>query len=603
MKKTVTAGALAGLLLGILAGAWEVVHLALFVRGAGFLPSLFPYAFAIDGGFGAVAGALVGILISAARAAYATLCRVGSRDLPDGAVQRRLSASPIPSQAVATNEHHSNTRRDFLRQAAMSVTALGVLSVAGLKLTGLSLSPRRPAQNSVAEVPVLGSDNPPNVLLITIDTLRADQLGCYGHPFVQTPALDRFASQGAMFTQNQVQQPQTNPSHASIFTGMYPSSDGVRVHMVDHLPTNLDTLATVFTQAGYTTAGLYSWVSFDPQYSGFERGFQVYRDLTLGGPTMLSNPVVSQAAARYRVAEQYLYLPNMANKITGLNQSVETSAKGRGDVTTDAAIAQLSAFGSQPFFMWLHYFDPHYPYEPPSGFNSLYDANYTGTMNGGMPFVQAIENNTLHPNSADTLKLLSLYQGEITYLDTQLARLFAALDSMGLTSSTVVAITGDHGESFAEHKEFEEDGNFFHPHSLFSAEQRTPLLIRYPKRIAAGTTVSSVTQSIDLFPTLIEFSGMPVPAQTQGTSLKGLLDGTDDGSTRAAYSAMPDYVFTSIVTSQFKLIQNNASGQRIMYDVQNDPLEQHDLYSANPSVATDLTTSLNGWMKAVKISS
>jgi arylsulfatase A-like enzyme len=382
---------------------------------------------------------------------------------------------------------------------------------------------------------------------------------------------------------------------------MYPSSSGVRIHMVDKLPDNLDTLATLFAKAGYATAGLFSWMSFDAQYSNFQRGFQVYQDLTQNKPGLLANPLVQQVAASYRTAEPFLVVPRVAADLTGLDQQVETAAKGRADRTTDAAIAQLRAFGGKPFFMWLHYFDPHYPYEPPGAYANLYDPDYHGTIDGSMTTVLAIASGKLRPGQADLRRLQSLYQGEISYLDSQIGRLFRALDQLGLTGKTVVALTGDHGESFAEHTDFDEGGDVFHPRSLYNVEGRTPLLLRYPPRVKAGTVVTTASQAIDLFPTLLELAGLAVPRQAQGTSLVGLLTGTDDGSRRLAFAAMPDYVFTAIATPRWKLIQNNASGQRRLFDLGNDPQELRDVLTANADTAGQLTARLQAWMKAVKI--
>src|SRR5581483_11406974 len=215
-----------------------------------------------------------------------------------------------------------------------------------------------PATTPPAGVPVVmpmptpapRTDGPPNLLLITMDTVRADQLGAYGHPFVKTPAIDDLAAQGARFDMHVVQQPQTNPSHASILTGMYPASSGVRVHMVDKIPTNLETLATTLSRAGYATGALYSWMSMDPQYCGFERGFATYRNVAPDPGAVPDNPAAKQAAADYRAAREYLSLPKAISQAT--NQDVlEETAKGRADLTTDAAIAQLQALKGEPFFL------------------------------------------------------------------------------------------------------------------------------------------------------------------------------------------------------------------------------------------------------------
>jgi arylsulfatase A-like enzyme len=579
-------GAAFGLLIGVLLGTIEVLRVAWFIRGGTFRPDLLVDAWLIDGGILAVLCFLLGALRSLfRRRPRSTGSRVARRYEPAAG-----SASPAGS------------RRTVLRLAATGLVGVGVLGIARwLELNGKAVTARVGAIPASADS--AGDAPRPNVVLITVDTLRADQLGCYGHPFVKTPALDAFAAQGARFGMHLIQEPQTNPSHCSMFTGMYPSSSGVRIHMVDKLPNTLDTLATTFSKAGYATAGLYSWMSFDPQYCNFQRGFDVYQDLTLNKPGLLSNPVVKQAAANYRVAEQYLVVPKQFSTLSGLNSQVESASKGRADQTTDAAIAQLRAFGSRPFFLWLHYFDPHYPYEPPGQYASLYDPDYRGSLKGDIATVDAILAGKLEPAGADLQRLVSLYQGEITYLDSQISRLFASLDQLGLTANTVVAVTGDHGESFAEHTQLEEDGNIFHPKSLYNAEARVPLMLRYPRAVKAGTVVNVPTQAVDLFPTLLEFAGLSVPGQSEGTSAVGLLSCADNGQQRLAFAAMPDYVFTAVASTRWKLIQNNASNQRHLYDLSRDINETHDVLAANADVAAQLSGQLTAWMKAVKISS
>lgn len=580
-------GAAVGLLLGVLLGTVEVARVTWFIRGGTFRADLLADAWVIDGGLLAAVGFLLGAIRS--------LFRRDTR-------ARRTHFFQPYVQVATSRSRQDHSRRAVLRLAATGLVGVGVLGLskwvdaAGQAGSGTAAKPRLAS--------VAGGDAPrPNVLLITIDTLRADQLGCYGHPFVKTPALDAFAAQGARFTMHLVQEPQTNPSHCSMFTGMYPSSSGVRIHMVDKLPYSLDTLATVFNKAGYATAGLYSWMSFDSQYSNFQRGFDVYQDLTLNKPGLLSNPLVKQLAANYRVAEQYLVAPMEFSTLSGLNAQVESASKGRGDQTTDAAIAQLQAFGQKPFFMWLHYFDPHYPYAPPGQFSSLYDPDYRGSLTGDIATVDAILAGKLQPAGADLQRLVSLYQGEISYLDSHIARLFTSMDQLGLTQNTVVAVTGDHGESFAEHTQFEEDGNIFHPKSLYNAEGRVPLLLRYPPSVKAGTVVNVPTQAVDLFPTLLDMAGQPVPGQSEGASAVGVLAGSDNGLQRLAFANMPDFVFTAVASPRWKLIQNNASGQRRLYDLAADVNETQDVFAANADVATQLSSKLTAWMKAVKISS
>ncbi|HUZ76649.1 MAG TPA: sulfatase [Chloroflexota bacterium] len=407
---------------------------------------------------------------------------------------------------------------------------------------------------------------PPNVLFITIDTLRADQLGSYGHPYVRTPALDQLARQGARAAWHMIQEPQTTGSHGSMFTGMYPSASGIQVYMVDKLPNSLDCMAGLFKAAGYATAGLYGWLSFDPQYSNFQRGFDVYQDVLPPGPPLTPG-----------------------------------WPKGRADVTTSVAMQQLSALASQPFFLWVHYFDAHYPYQPPPPFANLYDPTYAGALNGGIDTINAIEAGTLLPAGADLTRLITLYQGAITFIDSEIGRLLAHLEGLGLAEETLVAVTGDHGEAFGEHVQFEEGGTFFHPHSLYNTEQRVPLLLRYPPLIPSGTVITQPTQAVDLLPTFLEIAKLPPSAQVQGHSLAPLLAGRTTAVAPAAFAAMPDHTFTSISTRGWKLIRNNATGQQALFNLTTDELEQHDLEPSQPEVVATLSTALSTWMQRVRI--
>lgn len=578
-------GALVGLATGASIGVGEVARLVWSVPGMVVPPIFVLDAVVIDGTLGAVLGLTLALLLALA-SCFGRRAR---------ASRRRCASAADPAA----------TRRSFVRAGALAAGSLGLLSMAPA-VAAVSRRAGTPGRRVGATGRSMAAPDDatasPSVIFVTIDTLRADQLGCYGHPFVATPALDGFARQGARFTLHTVQEPQTNPSHGSMFTGMYPSSSGMRVHMRDKLPDSLDSMATLFLKAGYRTAGLYSWMSFDPVYTNYQRGFQTYRNLA-GGPSALTSEAdLTHAAAHVRVAEDYLAIPRGFALLTGYKPGDGSDAKGRADVTTDAAIAQLRAFGSSPCFLWVHYFDPHYPYQPPGKYATMYDPGYRGPVTTEMRTVYDIEQGRLRPTSADVTYLMSQYQGEISYLDSQLGRLFGALDALGRWSNTLVVVTGDHGEGFGDHSDMEETSNFFHPHSLYREEQVVPLLVRYPGRVRAGTVVTAPTQAIDLLPTMLEYAGLPAPPQAQGASLVPLLDGRDSGATRRAFSAMPDYVFTSLTTPAWKIIRNNADGQYRLFNLVADPGERADVARASPDTAARLSAELTSWMKAVKIS-
>jgi arylsulfatase A-like enzyme len=456
----------------------------------------------------------------------------------------------------------SISRRQLLRLGA----AAGAVSAAS------AIWPA-PAKAHVLPNPLdlLPQPKTPNVLLITLDTLRADFLGAYGHAGRHTPALDAFAAQAARFEANMVQQPQTNASHAALLTGMYPASNGVRVQMVDKIPSNLQTLATLFSDAGYATAAVYSWLSFDDQFCGFKRGFDVYQNCAGAAP------------------------PGMD---TATLELLESTAKGRADVTTDRAIAQLREFKGRPFFFWVHYFDAPYPYQAPAALAAALDPGYQGPIDSSMKVVDELSQGQLTPSRDDVRKMESLYQAEIAFLDTHLGRLFAALEQQGLADDTVVAIVGDHGEAFGEHNQLIANGaDFFHPHGLYNTELRTPLLIRWPGHIKPGA-IRTPNQTIDVCPTLLQLAGLEPPEQNQGSSLAPLLAGSPD-PTRAAFSAMPDEQIISITVPGWKLMQNRASGNLLTFDLSADPGETRDISAAHPNLVSRLAQRLEGWGQQV----
>jgi arylsulfatase len=621
-RRALLGGAALGALIGIGQATYEVASLATMVRGLGFRWDLLAMGILIYGGLGMMLGLLLGA--------------IGARLL----VPWRPRPQPAEPEAPPPRSVQPITRRTALQlgAGAASMCVLGALTHAAVDWsTGSASAALDPTPTPDGPPRALGGDEvlavqnavdppppaatpagastapesppppkprgqgPPNVLLITLDTVRADQLGAYGHPFVKTPSMDKLARDGALFERHVVQQPQTNPSHAALFTGMYPAASGIRTHMVDRVPNSLQTLATLFAGAGYSTAAFYSWMSFDPQYSGLQRGFQTYKNTAPGQPTALENPAAREAAANYRVAKEYLTLPRAINQVTGVQRHLEETAKGRADLTTDAAVAQVRQMADKPFFMWAHYFDPHYPYRPPNELAEQYDPGYRGPIDSTMDTIDKIENGQLLPQGEDLERLIALYQGELTFMDMHIGRLLATLDELSLRDNTIVVLVADHGEAFGEHVEEIVGNPFFHPHGLFENEQRTPLIVRYPPKVKAGTVVGAPVQSIDLFPTVLELAGQPVPSQNQGKSLLGLLDGTEDGAGRAAFSAMSDFTFTSVTVPGWKYIQNNGSGRRQLYDLRADPGEQHDLSDAKPDLTKQLAAKTQAWMKAVGI--
>jgi arylsulfatase A-like enzyme len=281
----------------------------------------------------------------------------------------------------------------------------------------------------------------PNLLLVTLDTTRADHLGCYGDAQARTPVLDQLARDGVLFERALACAPITLPSHASILTGLYPVVHGVRDNGTFVAPAELDTLAELLKREGYATAAFVSSHVLAAAY-GLAQGFDVYDD-------RLDKIVVR-----------------------GIGK-----VERRAAPTANAALAWLDAAPREPWFLWVHFYDPHAPYAPPDGAADL---------------------------PADP------YDAEIAYVDKQLGRLLQKVDAGGRRERTLVAVTADHGEGLGDHREL--------THGLFvyDATMAVPLLLRGPG-LAAGRRVGGQVSHVDLFPTLIELLGV-APRRAEGAA-------------------------------------------------------------------------------------
>jgi choline-sulfatase len=345
----------------------------------------------------------------------------------------------------------------------------------------------------------------PNVLLVTIDTLRADHVGCYGHPGLATPVLDGLASRGVRFGTAVAHVPLTAPSHASILTGRTPLGHGLRDNGGFALPDDAKSLAEDFRQAGYRTAAFVSGFPLDRRF-GFDRGFQTYDDHLPRGNDPRRTPYVERTADR----------------------------------TTEAVLKWLEAApaGAAAFFLWVHYYDPHAPYEPPAELLARFPS--------------------------------SPYDGEIAFVDAQLGRLLRRLDD--LSPQTVVLVTADHGEGLGEHGE-ETHGLF-----VYDATLRVPWIMAGPG-LPSGRVASVVARGIDVAPTLLDYAGLPARADIEGRSLRAAADGRDQGDAPAyAESLFPQLQYGwaplhAWRTARFKFIE---APRPELYDLGADGGETRD---------------------------
>lgn len=364
------------------------------------------------------------------------------------------------------------------------------------------------------------SPSPRNVLVISLDTVRADRLAVYGGR-AETPALSAFASQGARFDQAVTHFPETCLSHWSMLTGVLPEVHGNAPAVAGSVYRG-PTIAELAAHHGYATAAFVGGVTLQDSACGFGRGFAHFDDRFPLDPADLKRP---------------------------------------GSQVSQRALAWI---GQQqgPWLAFVHYFDAHFPYTPGPPWDTRYDPDYSGSLDGSDASLRPFRDGGKDPSPRDLEHVLSLYDGELSELDGVLAPLLQAAGP-----DTVVVVTSDHGESF-------EQGYWFnHRASLWEGVLHVPLLIRAPG-VAAGTVVPQQVGLIDLAPTVLELAGLPRDARMQGHSLVPLLRGEGEGRARSFAITdpwMPDPQW-SVRSPPHKVIQ--GAERLLVYDLAADPQEQ-----------------------------
>jgi arylsulfatase A-like enzyme/Tfp pilus assembly protein PilF len=363
-----------------------------------------------------------------------------------------------------------------------------------------------------------------NVILVTIDTIRADHLGCYGSETVATPNLDRLAAEGARFTNAATTVPFTLPAHSSIMTGTYPPFHGVRENVGYFLDEDIPTIAELLAEDGYSTTAFVSAFVLDARW-GIARGFDNYFD------------DFDVASARQI---------NMA------------SVQRDGRETVDETIRWLDQRPPGPFFLWLHLFDPHEPYTPPEPYLSRY----------------------AHP-----------YEGEIAYTDHLIGEFRTVLEERGLLASSLLVVTGDHGEGLGDH------GEGYHGYFVYDSTVHVPLIIRAPFADLAGQVVTDPVSHVDLQPTILAAVGLGPPEGAHGASLVPSLLGMGGIQNRAVYTESYYPLFhygwaplRSIRTTRHKYIDVPRPE---LFDFIDDRREELNLFDERPGLAEDLEQRLD----------
>jgi len=315
---------------------------------------------------------------------------------------------------------------------------------------------------------------PDSLVLVTIDTLRMDHLGIHGGP-TPTPHLDALARDGVVLMSAVTPTPSTAPAHASLFTGLHPWRHGVLDNAV-RLDTAEPTLAEILGGPKRATAAFVASYILHPRF-GLGRGFAQYR---------------------FEASEPYTWRGRERERFWS-----------RGNQVTDRALRWLEAEGERPFLLWVHYFDPHAPYQPPAAFEQP-------TEEAVAPASTRLPAHL--PDARSLAELIRGYRGEIAYTDAQVGRLLDGLEALNLRDRTAVLVTSDHGEGLGDH------GLLEHGENLFSELVRVPVILR-SRGLPAGRRLHGAAQLEDLMPTLLALLGEPIPLDLDGRNLLPWLRG------------------------------------------------------------------------------
>jgi arylsulfatase len=393
-----------------------------------------------------------------------------------------------------------------------------------------------------------------NVILISIDSLRADHMSAYGYRRDTSPAMATLARDGVLFRNASSTTAWTLPGHMSILTGRSLLGHGV-VTDAQKLGDDIPTLAESFKAAGYATHAIVSAPYVEARY-GFDRGFDSYDDQTIRFATH---------GASYKEVTAPLLQKTAAD--------------------------WLDRNGSRKFFLFLHYWDVHYDYAPGPPYDTMFDPHYEGKIDG----VNFYFNPAVHAGMAerDLEHVLALYDGEIRLVDDHIAKLRAKLDEIGVAGKTVVVVTADHGDEFFEHR------RKGHHRTLYDEILRVPLIVYVPGAKPQRSEVGMETSTIDIMPTLLGLVGAPVPPGVEGIDLTGV-----------AYLGRPEWDRTTIAelyrTESLNVqVALRRTGEKVIhhfndrliesYDIATDPGE-HSRRPIRQPPTTELVADLGAWL-------
>jgi arylsulfatase A-like enzyme len=554
---------------------------------------------------------LVGL---ASFAAAALIALAVIRDLGGTAKRQGLAGQPlVVSFALIYSSSASETSFRWPVAILFAVATAALVLGAGIAFRALRsrLAPRQALRDAVVAASILGlvfgpnllstppkagnfpmysatAAGKPNIVLVTLDTVRADHMGIYGYGRANTPNLRAFA-QGATFYSNFIAASSiTLTSHASIFTGLYPQSHGAYRIAPDFpkgrpLPDTIPTAAAQLDAAGYRTMAVVANRYYMRPEWGLERGFQY---VSVGCPVVMIS--TNHAFLLRNPVRRHLLTFN------GISQDLDAYTWGADEVNRQAFdLLEQAARKQTPFFLFLNYMDAHSPYIVPPPYSQRYpgrDPSFTGADYSPLEFSVDDEGTPLSPRVRD--HLVSQYDGAIAYLDAQLGALVARLKHLGIYDNTLIIITSDHGEALGE------KGFISHDVSTSQSQVHVPLIVKYPHQVAADR-VDTLASHVDLMPTMMEVAGLPIPSGVEGISLLHARTETSRVIVAECHSDLSNHshyrrLEYSLFSGPMKFVYSPKGGLAL-YDLATDPEENHNLYRAADPAAAALQAKLEQW--------
>lgn len=405
------------------------------------------------------------------------------------------------------------------------------------------------------------------MLILSVDTLRPDRLGCYGNRQALTPHIDRLASRGILFRQAYAQIPLTVPSFSSIMTGLYPKTHGSRENAMAMHP-SVTTLAETLRAAGYRTAAFVSGYPLKRELCSLSKGFDLYQDRFS----------FWDGFKLFRFLERF-----------GV---VEFQLDRRADGVSRLSLPWIARHKGQPFFVWLHYYDPHVPYRPPF-LSSVEDSATLQRLRRQQSHLWGRRESELTPQLIENMK--TLYDEEIAFVDQDIGQITSFLENQGLGEKILLLFIADHGESF------DHDYYFDHGDRLYESCIRIPAMLSYPGAVPQKVISDEVIQSIDLFPTILSLLKLSAPPsdgrnlfEKEGTLSQQSSSAYAELSRRALYPTRGD--LWSLREGPWKLIYSPEGRPAELYHLLEDPQEMTDLSSKEPERTKKMVAKLVQWM-------